>query len=182
MFNEKQINTYKNISAPRELRERVLNAEKQPTVSGNTSSLKAIRNISLIAACLAIIVTSVYFFNSKETVSVFVNGSDLSKGFSIVENSHSAYALAQANETENLEICLDLYLQQKSQISVNDGILLNYETKTVSLENNTQIVWSLQADREKEYFLEIASEKNTCTVMLIFDNTENYWKIFCSEQ
>ena len=186
MFDEKQTNAYKNITAPLELRERVLNAEKQPTVSGKTSSLKPLRNIAALAACVCLIVAAGIIFNTNNSVSVSMNGTSLSVNEVALNTARAAYSTAAANEKETLEIPLELTLTGKTSITANDGVILNssYEEccEQTFNEETKSIIWMLNADREKEYTLEIASENDSCTVMLIFNNAENLWKISCTNK
>ena len=178
MFNEKQTNAYKNITAPMELRERVLNAEKQPTVSGKTSSLKVIRNITTLAACVCLIVAVGFGLNSNKSFTVSMNGTGLTQEATPLNTARASYSVAAANEKEILEIPLEITLEGESDITANGGTILN------SSEDNGKmsVVWQINADREETYTLEIKSEKDSCTVMLIFNNAENLWKISCTNK
>ena len=186
MFNEKQTNAYKNITAPMELRERVLNTEKQPTVSGKTSSLKVVRNIVTLAACVCFIVAVGFGLNSGKTFTVSMNGTSLSQEAKPLSLARASYSVAAADEKEALEIPLELTLTGSTKISVNDGVILNssYEEccEQSFSEEKTDIIWKLNADREETYTLEIESEKDSCTVMLIFNNAENLWTISCTNK
>lgn len=186
MFNEKQTNAYKNITAPMELRERVLNAEKQPTVSGKTSSLKVIRNVTTLAACICLVVAVGFGLNSGKTLTVAMNGTSLSQQAQPLSVARASYAVASADEKETLEIPLELSLTGSTDISVSDGVILNssyeeYSEQSFSKEK-TDIIWKLNADREETYTLEIESGKDGCTVMLIFNNAENSWTISCTNK
>lgn len=178
MFNEKQTNAYKNITAPLELRERVLNTEKQPTVSGKTSSLKVIRNITTIAACVCLIVAVGFGLNSDKSLTVAMNGTGLSQEAKLLNTSRAAYSVAQAEEKEVLEIPLEITHSGEADITANDGTILNSSDE----DGKMSIIWQINADREKEYTLEIESEKDSCTVMLIFNNAENSWEISCTNK
>ncbi len=186
MFDKKQTNAYKNITAPLELRERVLNTEKQPTVSGKTSSLRVLSNVAALAACFVLVVAAGFIFNTNDSLSVSVNGINLSLNEAALNTARASYSVATANEKEALEIPLELTLTGKTKITANDGVILNsfYEEcseQTFNKETKS-IIWKLNADREKEYTLEIESEKDLCTVMLIFNNAENLWKISCTNK
>lgn len=186
MFNEKQTNAYKNITAPMELRERVLHAEKQPTVSGKTSSLKVIRNLTTLAACVCLIVAVSLSFNTNKSLTVSMNGTSLSQEAKPLSVTRASYSVAAADEKETLEIPLELTLTGSTEISVSDGVILNSSYEEYSEqsfnEENTDIIWKINADREKTYTLEIESEKDSCTVMLIFNNAENSWTISCKNK
>ncbi len=186
MFNEKQTNAYKNITAPLELRERVLNTENRPTVFGKTSSLKQIRNIATLAACICLIVAVGIIFNSNNSVSVSMNGASLSQEAKPLNTARASVAAAQSLEEEIIEIPLEITLSGKTDITANDGKILNssYEVcnEQTFEEEKISIIWQLSANREKEYTLEIESKKDSCTVMLIFNNAENLWKISCTNK
>jgi hypothetical protein len=128
MFDPKEVEAYRKISAPADLRERVLSSYADiPSAGWNPYSM--LRMASSVAACLVlVIVLSVFTIGRIGDASVSVSGESLLPECSA--SVHPEYGVAPLSVqpiaksmTPSVSLPITLTLAEKTVISVSDGAL-----------------------------------------------------------
>lgn len=189
MFDEKETRAYRSISAPADLRERVL--------SSNAGALSARRNFSGMlrmassaAACLVlVIVLSVFTVGNFGDVSVSVSGETL-----LPESSASVYpehgvAPLRAQPTEksmdpSVSFPIALTFSEKTEISVSEGEMKMTTDGEVSFgtvltaDGYTLIEWYINPDdTENAFVMTLRGALKSETLTLAYDGTADIWTV-----
>ena len=134
MFKEQELNTYRSITAPQELHDKIM-AAKQPKQRWNKYVT------GLVAACLILILGTGFLFPGGD-MSITVNGERL-------ESSVSYYDISPAFEqrtSDVLTVPVELKLPKESQITVTQGQLSQGEgemAKDLSASGSVTLLWEI---------------------------------------
>ncbi len=191
MFDEKEIEAYRSISAPSDLRERVLSsyvAEKP--VKRNFSG--TIRMVSNLAACLILVIAlSVFAVGNFGDVSVSVSGQEILPDSAVSIHAEEIVAPLSVQQTEksvtpSVAFPILLNLSEKTEISVSDGELQTTNDADGSMtsctaltaDGETLIYWSIDPGaQEKAFVLTLRSALKSETIILSYDEIGNVWTI-----
>lgn len=174
MFSEDQIKQYKRITAPSEMRERVLTSV---TVQNKKRRTHVYRYAG-IAACLVLIIAISLVFNSMGSVNVY------SDGQVITENGVPVYSAVSAMSARGLfGISLEAELDGKTVISATEGdVYVNGQLSSGEIDaEKVSIVWDIvPTDTERTYVLTFKNSRGTTEVTLLFNETAG-WMLCCDK-
>lgn len=162
MFKEQELNTYRSITAPQELYERIMAAPKPKRRMPHYVT-------GLVAACLVLVMGAGFFFRGGEP-GIRIHGQSL-------ESSVSYYDLAPAVEqrTSNvLTVPVELELSKESRITVTHGQLTLGEgepEQEVTASGSVTVLWQISRG-ETLCQMDIRSGKTVTTLTLEYDETQ----------
>ena len=189
MFDKKEIEFYRSISAPENLRERVLSSweEKQPV------SLIFPHMFPMawsVAACLVLVIV-LFVFQTKNLgeVSIWVSGNAI-----LPESSTSVYpehgvTTLRHSETEetispSIAFPMKFMLPEETEISVSSGEMEMTIHDTVSFgtiltaHNEILIIWHINpTDAEHTFVMNLQGDSKSETLTLVYDETTDIWTI-----
>jgi len=167
MFNQREQEAYKNISAPDELYFRT----KKAIQNKKRSSHKVIIGIACAAACL-ITVFSINLFNTARMPQIKLNGLEL-------ESSVSFYDISPASDmrtSPSLSVPVEIELNESSEVSVSYGTMTvddNSPCESIRLKDSHIIWWNINRGEEiPECQMRIEGEDNTTIITLKYDEAE----------
>ena len=176
MFSEEQVKAYKNIKAPDEMRQRVLNS-----VGTKKKSSHAVYRYSSVAACLAVIIAISLVFGSMGGMSVYTGGQE------ITENGVPVYSAVSAMSARGMTgINLETELRGKTVISSSDGNVYVYNENGEISDGETEggkvtVIWDIvPTDTEKTYVLTFENSRGATEITLLFDETAG-WMLCCNK-
>ena len=191
MFDEKEIEAYRSISAPANLRERVLSScAEHPSARRNFPAM--LRMVSSAAACLVLVtVLSVFMVGHFGDVSVSVSGETLLPESSVsVYPEHGVAPLSAQpigkSITPSVSFPISFTLADKTQINVSKGELYmeNENGDMVSFgsaltaDGQIQINWYVLPNEEENAFvMTLRGALKSETLILAYDEANDIWNI-----
>lgn len=192
MFDKKEIEAYQNISAPDDLRERVLSACEEGG-SGKRGFAGMVRMLSALAACFVLVaVFSVFAIGNFGTFSVSVDGKTLTEnGMTLAANEGDVAPLAM-RMLSGKEVPLLFTLSEKTEFSVSGGTMRMFDPETNALlasgstlvaENDVMIRWTVLAEADEtenavlSFEMTVRRGKKSDTVLLTYDAASQDWTI-----
>lgn len=192
MFSDKQINDFRSISAPDELRRRVLgDSEALNTRSSSAGKIKH-RVFAVSAAAAAVLVLAVGLplgkaFSDARPVVSFNHTALTSSPVPAVDSS--VPAVASARNIGTLTVPVELELKRETSISVSAGSFtwVNSEMSaelpavtSLRLGGSVALEWSVPCDNTDEiYVMSLENDFSHCDITLTYDNSADLWKISC---
>ena len=177
MFDKEQVKAYKSITAPEEMKSRVMSACAAPVKKNS----KAVYRYSSIAACLAIIIAVSLVFGGMGSVSVSLDGAVITDSGVPVVTAVSAMSRSMTG------IFLEAELDGKTEIKTEDGNVYVYDIATgEAIEGKTNaakvsIVWDIvPTDTEKTYVLIFENSRGATEITLLFNETAG-WMLCCNK-
>ncbi len=172
MFNQTQIESYQNITAPADLRERVFQACQNPKAKRNKPRMRAVYQLAPLAACLILCFT--LFLRSEPLTFYLMSGE-------IMLDTHSIQLPQPVQETEALvrTISLEPTLYTVSlQTSPNVEILSADGDATMDKEGN--LTWTVIVPEEDMVFtLTLQAGDDTYYVPLTYHSQDGSFSICC---
>lgn len=192
MFSDKQINDFRCIKAPDELRQKVLSdADALNTRSSSAGKIKH-RVFALSAAAAAVLVLTVglplgkAFSDARPVVSF--NDNVLSSQ-PVPAVNEAAPAMASARSSETLSIPVELELKRETNISVSQGSFTVTNSETTSeptlltvftYKGDIALEWNVPCDNTDEtYIMTLENKLSQCEITLTYDDSADLWKISC---
>ena len=173
MFREEQVEAYKSITAPDEMRKRVMDACAAP----KKKSGKSIYKYSSIAACLAIIIAVYLVFGGMGSVSVSFNGT------AVTESGVPVVTAASAMSRSATGIALEAELDGKTVISASEGnVYVNGQLLEGEIDaEKVTVIWDIvPTDTEKTYILTFENSRGATEITLLFNETAG-WMLCCDK-
>lgn len=179
MFDNKDIEAYRKISAPDELRLRIAQSCQAEIAAPRFSAAK-IRGLSAVAACL-IIIACVFTFGRNDGISITVNGEELSSQEIILADVNQGIAPAAARMLPVYNVPVKLDVKRQTEISVSDGMMQIFDAETgeyiasetsISTDRDIQISWEL-SETSAEPKMYVRDKKNSYTITLRYDEAAN---------
>ena len=167
MFSKKDVEAYKSITAPEELKQKVFVAAK------NERTIPY-RQLQLAAACLAVIVSLTLAWNWNHSV-ISVQGSEQMVSFA-----------TEARETVKTSISIDISSSHKRKVTVSEGSLLYADAngeevqitdKTVKVISEAQLLWQLDGQTDKQYELKVTGWGKDKIYLLNYNQETEHWEI-----
>lgn len=187
MFEKREIEAYKSITAPDELRERVLSADYSVA---RRSIQHKIGALVAMAACMILIVgLPMYVLRSSAKPEILLHGEPLTAdGIAIIEES-AVPAEASARSTPTFSVQLELELKCETEISVTEGIITVTDPETLErLYTGTEftsdsdvitINWSTEVPGDSTtYYMTLKDGINNSEIILSYDGC---WTISCKD-
>lgn len=184
MFNPKQIEAYRSISAPESLRQAVMKEAAGATQERKVSGRIA---YAAMAACI-LLLAGLWMLPILGIRGMRITYDDRLLGQKEIAVSADAQELEVASMREIPTLSLDLVIRDCANaafapsdgticlVNLADGELL----KDTSVEEKTdvKVLWDIPgADTEQEYELEITDRRGVCHVILTFDAGADSWMI-----
>lgn len=191
MFDKKTVDTYKSIKAPDTLRQRVALLEIEKKLSEQTRKKRLLPiAVSGAAACfLAVMIIGLALrANSKDNALIYLGtviGSD-----PVAIRSEEAVASFGMSRVYQSGIPLELSVKSESKVSVSDGMLFVYDSKSgelisvvthVTLSDDTDIRWDVSKIKTSlpELYVETKNER---TVYALKTEDDEYFIYMTSSQ
>ncbi len=183
MFDSDQMEAYRNIKAPDELRERILqDAEMQ---SRKPRIVPILCTAALTAAALLLVVG---LQSPSKTQSIRMNGITLTEEGTAVTERNAGIATASARIAD--EICVPLTITLPAEVTVTSGILCLPDGRgeiesgvTVQLEENAQLEWCISAaQRSDSYSMLLSDRSGSSELSLEYDDAAGIWMIRCETE
>ena len=188
MFDKNTIESYKNIKAPQELKNIVLNkcaqAEKQKTVK--PSNRRHLMQLAMASACLLVVAAVVFIsLNRVDLYNVSVEGKSITQ--SLMEIPDKTPAMIRSDVISEISIPLEIELSTETEISVYGGEMqvVNPVTEQTTdigtkfnLSTNVKLFWTVSADTNNMEFKMIlkSAEKNS-QILVRYDINNAQWTI-----
>lgn len=196
MFDKKEIEAYRSISAPDTLRDRILNEYESETKSPKYTFAGVAKMLGSLAACFVLaVVFSVLAVGNFGSASVSYNGEALSENEIVLADENAGISPLFARMISQTEVPLLFTLNDKTEFSVSDGVMqmmdpdteelldFGYKLTAEKAEKNVLIRWSVCAEPdlapEKAIAFEMAvrSGKKSYVIVLSFDADARVWTI-----
>lgn len=138
MFNKSQLEAYNSIKAPDELYEKILTSKPKKT------KIYLIPVVSSLAACLVLIFGISAFLSQGYNPNVTFNGQSLTD--SVVFYDISPARAFDMRSSSVLSLPVELKLEEKTEVSVNEGVIVfdDERTSSASLEGEISLIWEIQ--------------------------------------
>ena len=181
MFTEAQKTAYQNMTAPTELRGKVLEMAKVAPAKPVERKRPVRRWMSTaVAACLVLVVG---------VSALLPRGSDVTlqlDGMPVTETATAFSASTPMTARAIASMCLPVTVEteEDAEISVSHGQLFAEDGTEVSVvgAGATTLYWAISpVDTKEEYTLRVGGEKITC-MKLAFDAEENCWTVFAAKE
>ncbi len=184
MFDQKEIAAYRKISAPSDLRDKVLSSCTDAAPRKKTSR-EYMRWISSVAACLILVtVLTVFAAGEYGTLSVSLSDSELIKEQSVVYAPNGGIqSISMQRDLKTTEI--PLLLDGHAVLSVSDGVMsimkpdtdeILYTGTEYSMNGKTLVLWTVCADDTAHTFeMTVRGAFKTEKIILTYDESENAW-------
>ena len=167
MFSKEQISAYQNISAPSELRNKVLDV---CSVQKRKIPTKPLVSFAAMAACLILCIGLSLHYNAAEP-KIFCNGQQL-------EDSLLFYDISPASDMRTspvFSIPFEFSLEKETEISVSHGTLLladGSHTQSATLVGEQTIWWEIPREDEMPKCEMLLTEKRESTLICLTYNNE----------
>lgn len=187
MFEKSTIEAYRQVKAPVELKERVM--ESYQTKPANVINLRLYKTLSVIAACLILILSGTAFGN-RENVSILYNGEQLTGQPMIIsevgDEAAQGVAMASLERSMPVTMCVPLEIEttQEATITAFAGEMQIFSSDTGELlftgteylaSDTVSVEWYVESEQEASVC--IASEKTEYVVRLAYDEANDTWTI-----
>lgn len=187
MFEKKVIEAYRQVKAPVELKERVM--ESYQTKPTNVTNLRLYKTLLVIAACLVLVFSGTAFGN-RGNVSVLFNGEVLSGQPVAVSEFGSAasqgVAMASLERSAPVDMCIPLEVEtwQDTTLTVSDGEMQVFASDTGELlfagteyttSGKVSVEWYVETG--KEAYMSVVSAGKELFIQLEYSEAEDMWMI-----
>lgn len=161
MFHKEDMEAYKNIKAPRELKEKVLSAN---------TNMKAFpyRQLYLAVASFAMIVSLSATWNWNQSI------------ISIKGNEQMVSMASEARGVPTTSISIEIDSNHKRKVNVSEGLLFQANAdgkQTVKVSSGEELLWKLDAEESKEYELSVTGWGRDKVYLLTYDQAITNWVI-----
>lgn len=186
MFDKKDVDQYKKITAPDTLKTRIVSTyqAKQESRHSNAkqtrdSRLRLKPLVLTMAAASVLLILGIYLFSHQEApFHLIMNGTTI-EGEVKVEIMAAKRMTLVDDDLEILLLNFSLYTTSPSQISVQDGNLYldsgsSAESK-MDIEGRKDLSWALDASTDNVYELVVESKGSSKTYELRFDVESKLW-------
>lgn len=182
MFSENQIKAYKSISAPEELKQKVLAMEE----SRKKPSFK-VRNLGVyaVAACLVIVMSLPGIFGGSD-LSAKIYGAEIGSEPIAFSTANEGVAILDARTMPGVSVDIELETEKDVEVTVSEGTVLLFDAETGQAQSDTVLRgkaltrWSIDApEEEKTYEMALKFQGGSSSViMLEFDRTVQSWTVY----
>ena len=181
MFTEAQKTAYQNMTAPTELRSRVLEMAKAAPAKPSVSK-RAVRHwmSAAVAACLVLVIGTSVLLNRDSDVTLLLDG------MSVTETAAAFSASTPMTARAIASMCLPVTVEtdEDAELSVSCGQLLAEDGAEVTAVHagETTLYWAISpVDTNETYELRLHGDTVTC-MTLAFDAEENCWTAFAAKE
>lgn len=168
MFSKNEIDAYKKISAPDELKEKV---EKSISKRRSIQMPSVIKLATAFAACIVLVVSMNSFLKS-ESFDIVVNGHEL-------EDSIMFYDVSPASDMRTspvYSVPVEMAIEEDANISVSHGNITvdgGTPTEAMNVSEPIMVWWNIErSDKMPKCEMKIEQNGKTTLIILEFDNAE----------
>ncbi len=184
MFDQKQTDAFRSITAPMELKEKVLALEqKKPR-----NNRRIIMSLSSAAACLLLIVAIPLLGRIPQKNPVFsVNGTAIGNESLLLSENNSGVMAASARTIQKYTAVISAEFPASTVITVSDGSLELTDTDTndfigggaeCTAEGNTIIRWTVDIPTENaQYYMTTDTDGKEKTFKMYYESATSAWYI-----
>ncbi len=184
MFDQKQTDAFRSITAPEELRERVFAMEqKKPR-----NSRRLIMSISSAAACLLLVAAIPLFGKTPQKNPVFsVNGTTIAEEAILLSEENSGVMAASARTVQKYTAVISAEFPTDTTLAVSEGIMELTSIDSTGIigsgaeckaKGNVLIRWTVDIPTENaQYYLTADTDGKEQTFKLYYDSASNLWYI-----
>ncbi len=202
MFDEKAIESYKQVTAPPELKNRVMKSYQ--TGHAKSNNIRLYKSLSLVAACLVLVfAVSVFAGRDGGRIPVTMNGTTISETPMAISMAGPMTALADGSEDTGImtasfgramqpQVSIPLVLEctSETKIAVSDGEMQVFDVNTGELlfagseyiaEGTVSLQWNVEAGESAEEgapYLYMTAKGKTQTLQLQYEETDGVWMIY----
>lgn len=192
MFEEKDIESYQQIVAPPEMKNRVMKAYHTGHTKNNHARMY--KSLSLLAACLVLVLAVSVFTGRGDRISVSFNGTQLAETpvalrTQSTEDVGVRTAAYGRNMQQHLEIPLTVETSSRGSIVVSEGWMQIYaadgkllcEGSEYTTEGTVTVIWNVaEGENEADEMpcMHIAAKNRNCTLQLQYEATDDAWMIY----
>lgn len=181
MFSENQIKAYKSISAPDELRQKILGMEKTEKKSGFK-----MRNIGIYAAaaCLVLVVSLSGLFGGND-FTASLGGQEIGKD-AVAVQPDSGIAMLDARAASELSLDIEVETDQAAEVTVSAGSVQISDYDTGEVKENAEasgkniVRWTIiNADENETYEMRFDFNRGKSTeIILEYDREAMCWTAY----
>ncbi len=195
MFDERKIEAYKSITAPDELRERVLNTAQTSADSSlrkRTITHKVCSAAAMAAGLMLVVGLPMYMLNKGSAPEVSFNGQLLTADRISVSEINSGVSVASTRSCTTAEIPLELDIDRRTEISLSGGTMkisqpdtdtVLYSGADYSTDSDVNIQWRIDAlESSQTYCMTLDDNKNTYEITLSYDEAAGEWNLSCEKE
>ncbi len=186
MFDPKEIEAYRNISAPEGLREKILSCDTAVVQKRNRAVF--LKQISTIAACFVLVaVLTVFAARDLGDFSVSIASGEIPQGRTVAYEPDSSAEQALSVTRDPEETIISLTLDGNAELSVSDGTLhvVDSETNEIlytgtaySARGETLVYWTVRADETADCFeMTVKGAFKTETIILSYSESDGEWTL-----
>lgn len=168
MFSEKELDAYRQIKAPEELRMKI---ETQVVQNKRNSFGPVMKAVTAMAACLVFVIAFNTFFKN-EPIQMTVNGC-------LLEDEIKFSSASPAMAMRAVPVCsvpVELELDEKTIVSVSEGFLIVNDgepVETIEVSEDVKIWWNIPCmDEKAEYEMQIKQDGEITLITLISNPTD----------
>jgi len=186
MFDERTVNAYRAITAPSDLKEKVLaqqKSEKTVDVKKKRKTARMIRQVSAAAACF-VLLAGVW--------SVTREQGGLENGIHATVVAEDAGDMIRTVDAGPVTVELEVEFPEGAQFTCREGELLVQGREDVTpvnrgsawhVEGDALVLWQVPAlDTAQTFELTVDAENQSLTVVLSYDTAENCWAVSFAEE
>lgn len=193
-MTKKTVDAYKQITAPDELKEKVMASCLVDKASEKRNFFGTVRMYATLAACFVlVIVFSVFAVGNFGDLSISVYGKTLTSESVVLSDSEIA-PLAYSVEPRAIgrtSVPVEIEVSSETEISVSGGQMKVCDAKTeeelysgteFTAKGNVLIHWIVDADEAAKHFeMTVNGRKKGYVILLDFDENAKQWTI-CRKQ
>ncbi|MBR4869259.1 MAG: hypothetical protein IKU12_00590, partial [Oscillospiraceae bacterium] len=186
MFDERAVSAYRSITAPSELKEKVMAAQKSAKTAEEQKKRKTLRltrQLSAAAACLVLMV-GVWSMTREQ--------GSLESGIRAEVVDYETPGMVRMAEIGPVTVKLNVEFPEGAQLSCREGELLVQGEEDLTLisrgsawrvDGDALVLWQVPAfDTAQTFELTVDAETGSVTVVLSYDTAENCWAVSFAEE
>ncbi len=197
MFDEKAIESYKQVVASPELKNRVM--KSYHTGYAKNNHIRLYKSLSLVAACLVLVFAVSVFAGRGGRISVSLNGTQISETpieismacpmavpAEAAEDAGIMTASAGRSMQPQISIPLTVECTSETKIAVSDGEIQIFDESTGELlfagseyttECTVSVIWNVGWG-EKMPYMSLEAKGKAQTLQLQYEETDDVWMIY----
>lgn len=188
MFDKKTIDAYRSISAPDELKQKVL-ASCTSDIPRQRSFMGNIRIFATLAACFVLVIMlSVFAVGDFGDLSVSVRGMTLSSEPVNLITQRSAIVAYGMDSYAKTSVPVEVAVNSNTELTVTGGMMRackmdteeEYDSGTkLLIDSDTLIYWDVESSAAESHFeMTVTGQKKSYRIILDYDQYKKTWSIY----
>ena len=168
MFSKKEIDAYKKISAPDELKEKV----KKSTLKKRSIQMTSVIKMATAFAACIVLVISMNSVVRSESLDIVVNGHELKDSILFYDVSPAA----DMRTSPIYSVPVEMTVEKEANLSVSHGNMTmdgGVPTETMNVSGQIMVWWNIErSDKMPKCEMKIEQNGKITLIILEFDNVE----------